>query len=131
MNPVEVIFTDIKTKIDLDDVIKIYGLNYQDEYGNSFLHHFARKGNIELLVYLFDKKHIEKCDINLKDNNQRTALFDALNEEIVEFLLLQRIDYEAKDIQGKKAEEVNGFVNFIINQKCNELKKKIMKNLFR
>ncbi len=128
---VKEILIGVKTKVDLDNILKIYSINYQDQTGNSFLHEFSRTGNIELLVYLFDNRRIEKCNIIMKDNNKRTALFDALNEEIAEFLLLQRIDYECKDSQGKKAEEVNSFVNFIINQRCNEMKKKIMKNLFR
>ncbi len=125
------ILVGVKTKVDLDNTIKIYGLNYQDQTGNSFLHEFSRIGNIELLVYLFSNKQTEKYNINIKDNNGRTALFDALNEEIAEYLLVQSIDYGCKDNQGKKAEEVNGYVNFIINQRCNEIKKKIMKNLFR
>jgi ankyrin repeat protein len=125
------ILSEVKTKVDLDNILKVYSLNYQDQTGDSFLHEFSRTGNMELLVYLFDNKQVEKCNVNIKDKNGRTALFDAMNEEIAEFLLVRRIDYQCKDNQGKKAEEVNEYANFIINQKCNETKKKILKSVFR
>lgn len=118
------ILKDVKTKEDLDNIINVYGLNYQDQQGDSFLHHFSKTGKIELMVHLFKK---DQFNVNLKNNLGRTALFEALNEEIVEFLLICRIDYQSKDNEGKKAEEVNSFVNFIVNQKCNEIKKKLMR----
>lgn len=129
MTSVRELLNQIKSKSDLDNVLKIHGPNYQDSEGNSFLHEFARNGNVELMVHLFYIEGMEKCDVNIKDNKQRTALFDALNEEIVEILLIQRIDYVSSDSQGKKAEEVNEYVNFVIKQKCNETKKRIMLNI--
>jgi len=122
------IIKDVVTKTDLDNIINKYGLNYQDSEGESYLHEFARTGQTELLCYLFDRKRTERYNINLKNNLGRTALYDAMNEEICEFLLMQRIDYKSKDNEGKLAEEVNTYANFIINQKCNEIKKKILRS---
>jgi len=125
------LLTTVKTKKDLDNVINEYGLNYQDTEGESYLHEFSRTGQIELIAYLFDRNRKERYNVNLKNNTERTALFYALNEEIAEFLLFQRIDYKCKDNQGKMAEEVNEYVNYVVNQKCNETKKNLMKKFFR
>ena len=130
-NVVEYLLTSVKTKLDLDNVINLHGLNYQDSHGESYLHELSRKGNLELVVYLFDRKRTEKYNINLKNNLGRTALFDVLNEEIAEFLLLHQIDYKHKDNQGKMAEEVNDYVNFCVNQKCNDTKKRILKSVYK
>jgi len=46
----------IETKVDLDNIINTYGLNYQDLDGESILHYFAKHGKIELIAYLFDRK---------------------------------------------------------------------------
>ena len=73
----------------------------------------------------------EKFEINIKNKLGRTALFDALNEEIVEILLLHKIDYNCKDNDGKIAEQVNSCVKYVINQRCNNTKKRILKNLYR
>jgi ankyrin repeat protein len=116
----------IITKIDLDNIINEHGLNYQNSEGNSYVHHFARTGNTKLLMYLFSKSGV---NINIKNNIGRTALYYSLNENIVELLILHKINYKSKDNEDKLAEEVNGYVNFMINQKCNETKKKLLRNL--
>lgn len=114
------------TKLDLDNAIIKDGLNYQDSEGNTFLHNLARDGKVGLIVYLLRKRDY---DINTVNNLGRTALFDAFNEETVEILLLHRINYKLKDNEGNTADEINSYVNYILNQKCNETKRKIMKGL--
>jgi hypothetical protein len=130
---ISTLLKSVKTPIDLDNVINVCGLNYQDLIGESFLHELSRIGKIELITHMLSRDHKirykEHYNVNVKNNLGRTALFDALNEEIVEFLLLYRIDYKCKDLQGKTADQVNEYVNFIINQKCNETKKKIISRL--
>ena len=121
----------IRTKEDLDNIINEYGVNYQDLEGDSFLHQFARSGQTQLIIYLLDRNQKEKFEINIKNKLGRTALFDALNEEIVEILLLHKIDYNCKDNDGKIAEQVNSCVKYVINQRCNNTKKRILKNLYR
>lgn len=121
-----------KDLADLDHIINKYGLNYQDSEGESYLHEFARTGRTDLLYYLFDRERIKRTglyNVNLKNKLGRTALYYALNEEICEFLILQRIDYKSKDNEGKLAEEVNDYANFIINQNCSETRKKLLKTL--
>jgi len=117
---------DIKTKEDLDKIVFNYGLNYQDSSGQSFLHELARLGNIDLIDHLFKLKIDDKIDVDCKDNQQRTALFYALNEDISLILLYYKIDYKSKDITGKTAMDVNPFVNYVVNQRCNNSKKKIL-----
>jgi ankyrin repeat protein len=121
------LLANVSTKADLDNIITKYGLNYQDSEGESVLHELSRTGKLELVCYLFDRNRTERCNVNIKNNRGQTALYEALNEDICEFLLLQRIDYKSKDLQGKLAEDVNSYANFIINQKCNELKKRVLK----
>ena len=120
---IDYILKDTKTKEDLDNIIELYGINYQDQEGNGFLHYFSKTGKIDLLSHLVKK---EKFNVNLKNNFGRTALYEALNEDTVEFLLKYRIDHRSLDYEKKRAEEVNQFVNFIMKKKCNETKKKIM-----
>lgn len=117
------------TKSDLDIFIDKNGLNYQDPEGESILHELARTGKIELIAYLFDRNRTIRYDVNIKNKRGQTALYEALNEDICEFLLLHGIDYKSPDNNGKLAEELNGSVNFIINEKCNGTKKRILKIL--
>ncbi len=117
----------MKNTNDLDNAIILYGLNYQDLNKNSFLHHFSRTGNMKLIKHLMTKS---KLNINIIDDLGRSALFYSFDEEIAEFLFKYKIDYEIKDIQGQKAEDLNKHVHFIIGKRCNQLIMKIMKMVY-
>lgn len=113
---------------DLYDLIKKNGINYQYSEGNTILHNLSKIGNMKLLNYLFEYKD-DKINVNIKNNMGRTALYYSLNEEIVEFLLSKNINYFLKDNNGKYAHEINEYVNYVANQKCNNTKKNILKYL--
>lgn len=123
---IEEILIDVRTKEQLDNIISLYGLNYQDSQGDSILHELSKKGQISLIAHLFDRSRKQKMDINLKNVKQRTALYQAFDEDTVDILLLHKIDYQSKDLNNQTAMDVNPYVNFIVNQRCNQTKKRLL-----
>jgi len=89
------------------------------------LHTQALEGKLSLITKLLQNGY----KINTKDHLGRTALFYALNEEVALLLLHYKIDWKIRDIDGKTASDINPYVNYVVNQRCNESKKNILKFL--
>lgn len=120
------ILNGVKTIEDLDDIITKYGLNYQDSNGRSYLHEFSKTGQVKLICHLLNNINY---DVNNQDKNGKTALFESFNEEIVELLLVYRIDYKLKDMHGKTAREDNQYVKFVIDNKCSKIKDRLLNSI--
>lgn len=120
----------VNNKEELEEYIIKFGINYQDQLGNTILHRFSKEGNLHLIGILFKRTRTDKCNPNLKNNEGRTALFYSLNEDIAEFLLFAKTDYKIKDNDGKTAIDYNFYVDKYINNNCSSVKKKILGYIF-
>ena len=80
-------------------------LNFQDDYGNSYLHLAVFYNNFPLIGTLL----IKGINLNIQNNNGDTALHLAYlvnNDDIINLLLNNDIDFNLKNKQGYIAEEL-------------------------
>lgn len=92
------LYTEVKEKVakNINEKFSTEILNIVNEEGNTFLHHAAAFGDLDVVRNLVENG----ADLNAKNNCGRTPIFHAVfaNPEVVEFLVSQKdIDLNVKD----------------------------------